>query len=492
VFSTHDLADLEAEARLLGQLLHKNIVWALHLGSSRRAAASWPSWRRLARSSRCWTESVNEKHALPFANLRRRLWLAYVHRDIKPANLLVFSLSSSETVVAKLTDLSSVRIAKGNQQGRHRADGVERQVRPRRHADRHGAGAVRSAARARTRPPTCTRSAWLVESYTEMSLNVDLKTFCDHAAHGRLADVQRMLESGELRVDVNGNLNDALVRAAENGHVDVVDYLLRHAMFDPSANDNCAIRLAAANGHLAVVERLLHDERVDPSAYHNRAIQCAAENGYVAVVKRLLQDLRVDPSAYDNYVLRWAAYYGFVAVVERLLRDPRVDPSIYENYAVRSAAERGHLAVVERLLQDKRVDPSANNNYAVRWAAESGHLAVVERLLQDPRVDPSANDNYAVRWAALEGHLPIVERLLEDDRVDAAVAIQHSRPEDCKRFECRKRLTEICIALQDLALPAWVTVQILDAARPWSTLPFHRKWKLVCAVKHFHDKHPAQ
>jgi hypothetical protein len=24
-------------------------------------------------------------------------------------------------------------------------------------------------------------------------------------------------------------------------------------------------------------------------------------------------------------------------------------------------------------------------------------------------------------------------------------------------------LTEICIALQDLALPAWVTVQILDA-----------------------------
>jgi serine/threonine protein kinase len=28
VFSLHDLADLEAEARLLGQLLHKNIVSA--------------------------------------------------------------------------------------------------------------------------------------------------------------------------------------------------------------------------------------------------------------------------------------------------------------------------------------------------------------------------------------------------------------------------------------------------------------------------------
>jgi hypothetical protein len=93
-----------------------------------------------------------------------------------------------------------------------------------------------------------------------------------------------------------------------------------------------------------------------------------------------------------------------------------------------------------------------------------------------------------VRWAAMNDHLAVVDRLLEDDRVDVAVAIQCSRPETHKRFECRERLTEICIALQDLELPAWVTVQILDAARPWSTLPLHSKWNLVCAVKHYHDK----
>jgi hypothetical protein len=230
-----------------------------------------------------------------------------------------------------------------------------------------------------------------------MSHQFKVERFCDHAAHGRLADVQRMLESsGELRGC--GNLNDALVRAAQNGHVDVVDCLLRHAMFDPSVDGNRAIRQAAWNGH---------------------------------------------------------------------------------------------LAVVERLLQDRRVDPSAKHNFAVRRAAEYGRLAVVERLLQDERVDPSANDNYAVRWAAYFGHLAVVDRLLEDDRVDVAVAIQSSRisrPEHLKRFECRERLTEICIALQDLELPAWVTVQILDAARPRSTLPLHSKWNLVCAVKHYHDK----
>jgi surface antigen len=318
--------------------------------------------------------------------------------------------------------------------------------------------------------PRCTSKCWsrrfvaavLVSAAHEkgrrlkMSINFDLKTFFDHAAHGRLADVQRMLESGEVPVTVNGNLNEALVRAAENGHVDVVDYLLRHAMFDPSADYNHAIRIAAQNGHLAVVERLLHDERVDPSAN-------------------------------DNYAVRQAARDGHLAIVDRLLQDKRVDPSASINDAVRGAARNGHLAVVERLMRDVRVDPSAEGNYAIRMAACFGHVSVVERLLQDKRVDPSARDNYVVRWAAASGHLAVVDRLLEDDRVDASVAIQYSRREDRKRFECRERLTEICFALQDLALPAWITVQILDAARPWSTLPLHSKWNLVCAVKHFHD-----
>jgi ankyrin repeat protein len=277
-----------------------------------------------------------------------------------------------------------------------------------------------------------------------MSLNFE--TFCDHAANGRLADVQRMLESGELPVNVNGNPNAALVR---------------HAMFDPSADGNRAIRLAAKNGHLAVVERLL-------------------------------QDPRVDPSAEDNIAVRYAALLGHLAVVDLLMQDERVDPSADDHDSVRSAALNGHLAVVDRLLQDPRVDPSADNNYAVRLASHEGHLAVVARLLRDARVDPSANDNRAVRRAAENGHLAVVDRLLEDDRVDAAVAIRFSRPAYRKRFECRERLTEICIALQDLALPAWVTVQILDAARPWSTLPLHSKWSLVCAVKHFRDKHREQ
>jgi surface antigen len=160
--------------------------------------------------------------------------------------------------------------------------------------------------------------------------------------------------------------------------LEMVELLL--PFVDPSAEDNYAIRWASQNGHLAVVERLLKDERVDSSANDNHAIRSSSEKGYVAVVERLLQDERVDPSAEDNYAIKMASRNGHVAVVERLLADKRVDPSAENNYAIRWASERGHLAVVERLLADERVDPSAENNFAIQCASEKGHLAVVELL----------------------------------------------------------------------------------------------------------------
>ena len=247
---------------------------------------------------------------------------------------------------------------------------------------------------------------------------MNFELFCDHAAHGRLAIVEQMLESGELVV--SGDAHRALRRAAAIGHVGVVDCLLRHAMFDPAADDNYAVRQAAACGHLAVVERLL-------------------------------QDKRVDPSADDNYAVRRAAEWGHVAVVDQLLQDPRVDPSADDNYAVRLTARNGHIAVVERLLQDKRVDPSAEDNLRrAKFAAQYGHLAVVELLMQDVRVDPSANDNYAVRMRC--SRTATSRSSIGCSKMTALTLlslVQHSRPEDTQAISsAATRLTEICIALQ--------------------------------------------
>jgi hypothetical protein len=54
----------------------------------------------------------------------------------------------------------------------------------------------------------------------------------------------------------------------------------------------------------------------------------------------------------------------------------------------------------------------------------------------------------------------------------------------------RVRATEICIALQDLGLPALVTLKIINAALP-NAIRMAAKWDLIVAVKHFNDRRAA-
>jgi serine/threonine protein kinase len=54
----------------------------------------------------------------------------------------------------------------------------------------------------------------------------------------------------------------------------------------------------------------------------------------------------------------------------------------------------------------------------------------------------------------------------------------------------RVRATEICIALQDLGLPALVTLKIINAALP-NAIRMAAKWDLIVAVKHYHDRRAA-
>jgi hypothetical protein len=49
----------------------------------------------------------------------------------------------------------------------------------------------------------------------------------------------------------------------------------------------------------------------------------------------------------------------------------------------------------------------------------------------------------------------------------------------------RERATEICIGLQDLELPAFVTLQIVDEAVHENSIRMWAKWELITAVKHF-------
>jgi hypothetical protein len=51
----------------------------------------------------------------------------------------------------------------------------------------------------------------------------------------------------------------------------------------------------------------------------------------------------------------------------------------------------------------------------------------------------------------------------------------------------RARATSVAIALQDLQLPAPVTLAVIDALFPANTIKLHSKWSLITAVKHFEN-----
>jgi hypothetical protein len=54
-------------------------------------------------------------------------------------------------------------------------------------------------------------------------------------------------------------------------------------------------------------------------------------------------------------------------------------------------------------------------------------------------------------------------------------------------YVIRDRAATICMAMQDLELPALITLEVLDAAFP-NDIPMHKKWQLVTAIKHFHHR----
>ena len=83
-----------------------------------------------------------------------------------------------------------------------------------------------------------------------------------------------------------------LKRATKEGDLNLVNILIE-TNFDPSADDNYAIRYTSGNGHLNVLNRLLKDDRVDPSANNNYAIRFATKYKHLNVVNRLKQDPRV-------------------------------------------------------------------------------------------------------------------------------------------------------------------------------------------------------
>lgn len=183
---------------------------------------------------------------------------------------------------------------------------------------------------------------------------------------------------------------------------------------------------ASAVGNLNRVKEGLRNPTVDPNEALSgkNALMRAAEEGHVAVVKLLLADNRIKPNMQTTggkTALLLAAEENKRKVVEALLQDERVDPNIADKHgwtALMYASFQGHEEVVAKLLSHPEIDAAIQSDddwTALTLARASGYTGIADLLLLFPEIHlfdttqvykttrNSGNGTNAVTWQNISG-----------------------------------------------------------------------------------------
>ncbi|KAF0690181.1 Aste57867_18431 [Aphanomyces stellatus] len=132
-------------------------------------------------------------------------------------------------------------------------------------------------------------------------------------------------------------------RAAEKGHLEVVQYVYKRTDDRRRLPSSCAINYAAQHGHIQIV-RWLHAQDASCSTF---ALDWAAKGGHFDTVKFLHTHRR---EGCTTQAMDWAATNGHLAVVAFLHRHRSEGCT---RMALVRAAERGHVPVVDYLVRHR-------------------------------------------------------------------------------------------------------------------------------------------
>lgn len=183
--------------------------------------------------------------------------------------------------------------------------------------------------------------------------------FVQAAEHGEMEDVISFLKTGvDINVQVGYHRWSALIRAADNGHLDIVKVLLsRGAKPDIKTKDHdTALHLSTYNGHLKIVWELLKrgananlkDEN------HDTPLMLAAWGGHTSIVALLLRH-GAKVNLQDKCkltALMLAARHGHQIIVQTLLYC-RANPCLKHQSgktARQFAEEEGHKEITACIL----------------------------------------------------------------------------------------------------------------------------------------------
>lgn len=221
-------------------------------------------------------------------------------------------------------------------------------------------------------------------------------------------------ESGE---DFGADDNILFSLAAENGHTEIVEFLIEMG-YRPSRAKS-ALVLAATNGHLDIVNTLLDSkiewvppERYNPRHYHDiwipkiysEALISAVKNGHREIVERLLSESEVlQKGGVAQAVVEAAFKDEQIQLLKDMLKKDLVPSKLVWEKALRA----GSVEIVKLLLETQ-----FHNNTDLFIAIEGDNPKVLKLLL-----DAGGNvhyDNEAFLTSASQSNKPqMVKVLLE-------------------------------------------------------------------------------
>ncbi|KAJ7187378.1 ankyrin repeat-containing domain protein, partial [Mycena filopes] len=206
------------------------------------------------------------------------------------------------------------------------------------------------------------------------------------AAVGHIGIFSTLLaRGGQVRGDF-GNTT-ALFAAANNGHTEIVQLLLKHgAEVDPKG-DSGPLFVAAEQGYTEILQLLL-DQGSEVNSFRaattSSPLQEASLNGHTQAVQLLLNyGAKVNPDNDGEMPLDMAASNGHTEIVQLLLKHGAdVNLVIARPTPLQLAANYGHLQTVQLLLDHgAEVNPGKTYKTPLQVAASNGHTETVQLLL---------------------------------------------------------------------------------------------------------------
>ena len=240
---------------------------------------------------------------------------------------------------------------------------------------------------------------------------------CKACEYGKLTYVKWLVENTYIDADTKA---EAIEIASENGHLEIVIYLISKGfnINKPNLKGETLIHLASKNPHLRLVQYLiLNGADLEARNHENEtALHFACKNGNLQIVKYLLLNGACIEATNNR-----------------------------DETPLHCACEKGHLSIVEYLISKGSNIEATNYNYLrpLHYACEENHLSTVECLISNgAKID--AIDIYnctPLHYAAAFGNADIVKYLVSKRANKLAKSNARLRPLDYARsYEIIKEL----------------------------------------------------